>query len=109
MHILVIGSDQNTDRLHSVLDFAQQEGRRRGGNTWLVLVAGEGPDEELQKTRCTAAALANRRQERKAARGPGKLIASVRLLLYYYYSASRLCYKAGRKNRRPVRDLMTVG
>ena len=49
MHTLVIGSDQNTDRLHSVLDFAQQEGRRRGGNTWLVLVAGEVPDEELQK------------------------------------------------------------
>jgi len=41
-------SDPNTDSLlfrSGMLRFAQQEGKRRGGRTWWVLVAGEGPVE----------------------------------------------------------------
>jgi hypothetical protein len=34
-----------------MLDFAQQEGKRRGGHTWRVLVAGEEPDADLAKGR----------------------------------------------------------
>jgi len=30
-----------------VLGFAQQLGMRRGGRTWWVLVAGDGPSEDL--------------------------------------------------------------
>lgn len=32
-----------------MLRFARQEGKRRGGHTWLVLVAGEWPGEEVEK------------------------------------------------------------
>jgi hypothetical protein len=38
-----------------VLGFSQQEGKRRGGNTWWVLVAGEDTDEGLGTWRRTAA------------------------------------------------------
>jgi hypothetical protein len=37
-----------------VLDFAQQDGQRRGGHTWWVPVAGEGPDEEPHLARAAA-------------------------------------------------------
>jgi hypothetical protein len=32
-----------------MLGFAQQEGTGRGGHTWWMLVAGEGPDEDLAR------------------------------------------------------------
>ena len=37
--------------------FAQRERERRGGHTWWVLVAGEGPDEDLGRWRRDAAAV----------------------------------------------------
>ena len=32
-----------------MLGFAQQEGKGRGGHAWWMLVAGEGPDEDLAR------------------------------------------------------------
>ena len=40
-----------------MLGFAQQEGTGRGGHTWWMLVAGEGPDEDLASWREARAAL----------------------------------------------------
>jgi len=44
---LIIGSDQIQIEIAWVweLGFAQQERKRRGGRTWWVLVAGEGPED----------------------------------------------------------------
>ena len=50
-----------------VLRFAHQEGKRRGGNTFCVLVAGEEIDEDLGTWR-RAAAVAQSGGERKRER-----------------------------------------
>jgi hypothetical protein len=44
------------------LGFAQQERKKRGGRTWWVLVAGEGPQN---KGLCTAAAASRRPPSRR--------------------------------------------
>ena len=47
-----------------VLGFAQQLGMRRGGRTWWVLVAGDGPSEDLG---AAAAVVQSSPRERKRA------------------------------------------
>lgn len=54
MYTLQLGQirNQNTNSLHlgfGVLCFARQEGKRRGGNTWWVLVAGKGTPRRSER------------------------------------------------------------
>jgi hypothetical protein len=51
-----------------VLSFAQHEGKRRGGNTWWVLVAGEETKESLSTWLRAAAANQSSESERQNAR-----------------------------------------
>ena len=55
-----------------MLGFAQQEGKGRGGHAWWMLVAGEGPDEDLARggaDRPVVAARKGRPRERERERG----------------------------------------
>jgi len=54
-----------------MLGFAQQEGKGRGGHAWWMLVAGEGPDEDLARggaDRPVVAARKGRPRERERER-----------------------------------------
>jgi hypothetical protein len=50
-----------------VLDLAQRDGQRRGGHTWWVPVAGEGPDEEPHLARAAAGAAQSSPREGESA------------------------------------------
>jgi len=57
-----------------MLGFAQQEGKGRGGHAWWMLVAGEGPDEDLARggaDRPVVAARKGRPRERERERERG--------------------------------------
>ena len=55
-----------------MLGFAQQEGKREGGHTWWVLVAGEETDEGLRTWRRTGAADSSETESQNAGGLPGE-------------------------------------
>jgi len=72
---LIIGSDQIQIEIAWVweLGFAQQERKRRGGRTWRVLVAGEGPEDRGLGTAAAATAKSSPpKTDRAHTRGTGE-------------------------------------
>jgi hypothetical protein len=94
-----------------VLGFAQQEDKRRDGNTWWVLVAGEETDEGLSTWRRTAAAAAHqssesergaRETDRNARMEGGMRRAAGRLSLGLFGGAGR-AHPHGKREEKSVR------